>query len=217
MKIANPSLKDESPLAQALALSKAAKQGRLYGVTEKGILVPETIEYKKLRIGRFEVTRAQFAQFDKKYQVEPGTENYPANDISFAQAKAYCSWLKENTGRSYRLGSVKEMESIYDDADVPENTFDYWAGYAINPEDRQRLDTTIRELGGKAPLLKQVGSFRSADAKIGIFDLGGNVAEWADDGGKGKVLGGSADVPTGERSHRTPAAEYIGFRVVCKG
>jgi formylglycine-generating enzyme required for sulfatase activity len=108
------------------------------------------------------------------------------------------------------------MESLYESSDVPENTLDFWAGYAINPEDRRQLEATIKELAGKAPLLKPVGSFRSADPHIGIFDLGGNVAEWADDAGKGKVLGGSADIPTGERSQRTPAAEYIGFRVVCQ-
>jgi hypothetical protein len=94
------------------------------------------------------------------------------------------------------------------------NTLDHWAGYAINPEDRLKLEPTIKGLGGRAPLLKEVGSFHSADAKTAIFDLGGNVAEWADDNGKGRPLGGSADVPAGERGQRTPAPEYIGFRVV---
>jgi formylglycine-generating enzyme required for sulfatase activity len=106
------------------------------------------------------------------------------------------------------------MADIYDDADGPENTLDHWAGYAINPEDRAKLQTAIKDLGGKAPLLKEVGSFKSADAKVAVFDLGGNVAEWVDDNGKAKALGGSADVPAGERGQRAPAAEYIGFRVV---
>ena len=96
-------------------------------------------------------------------------------------------------------------------------SFHHWARYAINPEDRLKLEPTIKNLGGRAPLLKEVGSFKSADAKTAIFDLGGNVAEWADHGGKGRTLGGSADVPAGERGQSArggPAAEYIGFRVV---
>jgi dipeptidyl aminopeptidase/acylaminoacyl peptidase len=207
-------LKDESPLAQAVAIKKAVKSGTLYGETKNGILVPETVIYKDLCLGRFEVTRAQFHAFDKKYAIEPGTENFPANGISFEQAKAYCAWLAKTTGQPFRLGTVEEMEPIHESAENPENTLDFWAGYAINPEDRAKLETTIKSLGGKAPLLKEVGSFRSADAKIGVFDLGGNVAEWADHDGKGKVLGGSADVAVGERQQRSPAAEYVGFRVV---
>ncbi len=197
-------------------MKKAAKEGRLYGVMKNGVLTPETVEYKHLRIGRFEVTRAQFAQFDKKYVIEPGTENFPASGISFAQATAYCAWLKEKTGQPFRLGTLKEMEDIYDSVESPGNTLDFWAGYSINPEDRRKLEAKIRELPGPAPLLKEVGSFKSADEKIAIFDLGGNVAEWADDDGKGKVLGGSADVPTGERGQRPPAPAYVGLRVVCQ-
>ncbi len=213
-KPANLALKDESPLAQALAVKKAARAGQLYGEMKDGILVPETVIYKGLRMGRLEVTRAQFRVFDKAYTLEPGTENFPANGVSFEQAKAYCVWLAKATGQPFRLGTVAEMEPIHESAENPENTLDFWAGYAPNPEDRARLEETIKDLGGKAPLLKEVGSFRSADAKVGIFDLGGNVAEWADDNGKGKVLGGSADVATGERQQRTPAPDYIGFRVV---
>jgi dipeptidyl aminopeptidase/acylaminoacyl peptidase len=212
----NLALKDDSPLAQALALKTAAKQGRRYGVMKNGVLAPETVEYKDLRIGRFEVTRAQFAQFDKKYVIDPGTDNYPASGISFVQAKAYCTWLKDKTGQPFRLGTLKEMEEIYDGIEAPGNTLDFWAGYSINPEDRRKLQEKIRELPGPAPLLKEVGSFKSGDDKIAIFDLGGNVAEWADDAGKGRALGGSADVPAGERHQRLPAPEYVGLRVVCQ-
>ncbi len=212
-KPANLALKDESPLAQAITLKKVARQGKLYGVMKNGVLAPEMVEYKDLRIGRFEVTRAQFAQFDQKYAVEPGTDNFPANGVSFEQAKAYCKWLADKTGQPFRLGALEEMESLYEPGDTPENTLDFWAGYTLNPEDRAKLETTIRDLGGKAPLLKEVGRFRAAD---GVFDLGGNVAEWADDDGTGKALGGSADVAAGERSQRSPAPDYIGLRVVLK-
>jgi dipeptidyl aminopeptidase/acylaminoacyl peptidase len=212
---ANAALKEDSPLGTALILHKAARQGRLFGVMKNGVLAPETVMYKDLPIGRFEVTRAQYAQFDKKYEIEPGTENYPVSGITFEQAKAYCVWLSKQTGQSFRLGTVKEMEPIYDSAESPENTLDHWAGYALNPEDRAKLETSIKNLGGRAPLLKEVGAF-CTDRKAGIFDLGGNAAEWADDAGKGRLLGGSADVASGERHQRTPTPGYAGFRVVGK-
>ena len=34
-------------------------------------------------LGRFEVTRAQYAAFDPAYRVEPGKENFPAGGVSF--------------------------------------------------------------------------------------------------------------------------------------
>jgi YD repeat-containing protein len=33
--------------------------------------------------GRFEITRAQFAAFDKRYSYPPSTDNYPANGVTF--------------------------------------------------------------------------------------------------------------------------------------
>jgi dipeptidyl aminopeptidase/acylaminoacyl peptidase len=211
LKPDNPSLKEDSPLAQALALHKSARQGRLYGSSVKGVLTPETVAYKDLEIGRFEVTRAQFAQFDKEYAVEPGTENYPASGITFARAKAYCAWLSQATGKKYRLGSKEEMEDLYKDADSSDNTLDTWAGYTVNPEDKERLRDKIKELPGPAPLLKPVGSFAPTKGKAAVFDLGGNVAEWVQEG---EALGGSADRSVDEQQRSPPAPAYIGLRVV---
>jgi formylglycine-generating enzyme required for sulfatase activity len=65
--------------------------------------------------------------------------------------------------------------------------------------------------------LKPTASFtgQGNDEKHRIYDLGGNVAEWVlTRDGKGKAIGGSADCPADPKSNCTPAAEYIGFRVV---
>jgi formylglycine-generating enzyme required for sulfatase activity len=169
-----------------------------------------------LEIGRFEVTRAQYAAFDKKYVVGPGQENYPANNISFEQAKAYGEWLSKLAGQTYRLGSEAEMKPIYEAAKADENTLDYWAGYKVNPDDAERLASEFKKLDGPAPLLKPAGSFKPVSQDDLIFDLGGNVAEWvmAEDG-RGRLLGGSADTPADAKlRQRAPAPEYTGFRVV---
>ena len=98
-----------------------------------------------------------------------------------------------------------------------ENTLDYWAGYAPNPDDTKRLHEKIKELSGNAPLLKPVGSFpgQGAENEDLLFDFGGNVAEWvALPDGKSKLLGGSADCPADPRSICYPGPDYWGFRVV---
>jgi dipeptidyl aminopeptidase/acylaminoacyl peptidase len=209
-------LKPDSPLATALKLMTARCDGDRYGVVDKGALIPETVDYSGAKVGRFEVTRSQYAQFDKSYAVEPGKENYPASGITLEQARAYCQWLSNLTGNKYRLPNESESESLYGSAAGTENTLDYWAGYAVNYDDAVRLEKELKRLGGKAPLLKEVGSFKGAGTDDLVFDLGGNVAEWVElkDGG-GRAMGGSADTPVDAKWRtRKPAPEYIGFRVV---
>jgi dipeptidyl aminopeptidase/acylaminoacyl peptidase len=209
-------LKPDSPLAQALKRKGIRRDGRLYGLRVQGVLIPETVRYENLDLGRFEVTGAQYQQFDRNYRVESGRENYPAHGIGFEQARAYCAWLSKTTGQVYRLPDEDRAGPLYEKAAAAENTLDYWAGYAVNPEDAARLRDQVKELGGPAPLLKEVGSFPGVGKEALVFDLGGNVAEWVvGKDGKGRVFGGSADTPADARqSRRRPAPEYVGFRVV---
>jgi dipeptidyl aminopeptidase/acylaminoacyl peptidase len=212
----HPAVKADSPLEWSLKRRHARREGGRYGVSEKGRLIPETVTYAKLRIGRFEVTRAQFAEFDNTYKIEPGRENYPANGITFERAKDYCSWLSSQTGRTYRLPTEEEAGKLYEYSEGEENRLDHWAGYAVNPDDAARLREMLKERDGEASLLKEVGSFRASGDKEAVFDLGGNVAEWVTTkDGKGAVRGGSADAPADSKSrlnYSTPS--YRGFRVI---
>jgi predicted peptidase len=210
----NEAFKPDSPLAVALKLRSARADGQRYGTMKDDCLIPETVKHGEMEVGRFEVTRAQYSEFDKSYRVEPGKENYPASNITFEQAKAFCEWLSRKTGQTYRLMTEKEAESIYS-VSGQENTLDYWAGYAVNPDDAARLQQKIVELGAGA-LLKEVGRFKGAGMDSLVFDLGGNVAEWviAVDG-SGRAMGGSADLPADAKLRaRKPAPAYTGFRVV---
>ncbi len=213
---AKEALKDDSPLAQLLKRRSIKRSGTNYGALVNSTLVPEVVSYQKIALGRFEVTRAQFAAFDKNYKVEPGMENFPASGISFTSAQKYCAWLSKLTGETYRLAKVEELEQIYKEAKDNENTLDYWAGYSVNPDDAVRLREKISLLGGAAPLLKEVGSFPGRGEAELVFDLGGNVAEWAvSNDGKGVALGGSADQPADPKmAARNSSPAYIGFRVV---
>jgi dipeptidyl aminopeptidase/acylaminoacyl peptidase len=213
-------VKEGSPLAAALRTKSLARSGSNYGTAVplkgKPVLIPEVVKRGEFEIGRFEVTRTQFAEFDKNYKVEPGTENYPANGITLDQAKAYSAWLSKLTGQTFRVPNESEVSGMYEKKDG-ENTLDYWAGYAPNSDDAARLKKKLADLPGTAPLLKPAGSLAGegkGDEEL-IFDLGGNVAEWVlTRDGKGKVIGGSADCPADAKANCTAAPEYVGFRVV---
>ncbi len=214
----NEAFKKSSPLAYRLERMKAAQQKGVFGKKIKGVLTPETVKHENIEVGRFEVTRAQYREFQKSYRVQPGEENWPANNISFKQAKAYCEWLSKKTGRKYRLPTEDEMNSLLKLANghlKQENNLDYWVGYSPNPDEVAALQSKIAEAEKGGLLLKEVGSFPPA-GDSGIYDLGGNVAEWCTTkNGKGKVMGLSAISPADQRyPYKPPRRVYVGFRVV---
>jgi formylglycine-generating enzyme required for sulfatase activity len=209
-----PWLKEGSPLAALVARAKAkSDRGRL-GVVTKANLIPEVAGFKGIKVGRFEVTHAQFAQFDANHAVPLGRENFPASGVTFEQARKYCTWLSELTEEKWRLPNSEEAAKLYEAGETEENTLDHWAGYAPNPEDSARLRASIAPAGAGA-LLEPVGRFAGA-GKEPVFDLGGNVAEWTTDkDGKPVLSGGSADQPKEARARQPQAdRDYSGFRVV---
>jgi formylglycine-generating enzyme required for sulfatase activity len=183
-----------------------------YGIEKQGVLVPEMVKYKKINIARFEVTRAQWAAFDKNYQFDPGTGNYPVTNITFEQAGKYVKWLSQTTGESFRLPKKDEVKTLYDKRSG--NTFDYWAGYTLNPDDYKNLQEELKKYPDKPVLLKPAGSFKGMGDNP-VFDLDGNAAEWVEiEAGTGKACGGSAERPGDDKSEIPPQSQYIGFRVV---
>ena len=93
------------------------------------------------------------------------------------------------------------------------NTLDYWAGYAVNPDDYEKLRPLVREAGPEK-LLFAAGAFPD-HADNGVSDLHGGVAEWAtDDRGSGVPFGQCAALPADPKSRPEPPAEFVGFRVV---
>ena len=218
----NESLKKGSPLEQLAKFQDISKVKGYYGVDKEGVLIPEVVEYKKKKIGRFEVTRAQWAAFDKNYSFETGTGNYPVTNITFKRARQYIRWLNQKAGKTYRLPKEDEIKTLY--AKPSGNTFDYWAGYTLNPEDYKNLLTELATYEGKPVLLKPVGSFKEgkggsdrgdSDSGAMVFDLGGNAAEWVEiREGEGRACGGSAERPNDTGSEIKPQPQYIGFRVL---
>jgi dipeptidyl aminopeptidase/acylaminoacyl peptidase len=210
-------VKDGTPLAALLARAKALRFGTAFGRREGGALVPETIAFRGREVGRFEVTRAQFASFDPKLAVAPGRENLPVTDVPFARAQEYVAWLARTTGKPYRLPTVDEARELAEAAGSGGNTLDRWAGYSPTPHDRKEIDESLRlatTVSDEPPLLLPVGSLPGTGDDP-VFDLDGNAAEWAVAAdGKGVAVGASADRPTDPRGDDPPAPAYTGLRVV---
>ncbi len=215
----NEAFNKSSPLALALKKLTFSKVLGRYGILFKGKLIPETVRWDSLKIGRFEITRAQFHEFQPDYLVKAGSENFPANEITFEQAQGYCAWLSEMTGQKYRLLRESEMTPILARiraSSIEENTLAYWAGYHLTPDEYESLKPKFAELEKSALLLLEVGSRPPVSDEILVFDLDGNVAEWclAKDG-KGRVLGNSAVSTLDSKTpYQQPAMPYTGFRIV---
>ncbi len=208
---------EDAPLARLERRRAIARYRGHYGLISDGILIPETITVgDTLQIGRFEVTRAQFRAFRKEYPVPPGTENYPANTISFADAQAYVQWLSARTGYTYRLPTEEELKALRKLAGSSENNLTYWAGYTPTPDEYEVLKRKLARWTAEDLLMpvgsRPPGNARQADAPL-IFDVDGNVAEWASNG---KPINLSAVTYRDEHAERQPEPppSFIGFRVV---
>jgi dipeptidyl aminopeptidase/acylaminoacyl peptidase len=225
-----------SLLAGLLARHDAATgDGGALGQLVDGRLIPETVPVAGLgsvafeapglqAVGRFEVTRAQWAFYEdgaphQDAAAEQAAEgNLPRTGISFEQAQAYVTWLAKLTGRPFRLPSKAEAEALAELAeggDTGGNTLDFWLGYAPNPDDRATIEPFLTRLPGHAPLLLPVGQ-RGGAGEPPVFDLDGNAAEWAvAPDGTGVAVGPSAD-RSSDALHQgaTKDPAYIGLRVV---
>lgn len=211
-------LDDASLLARELERAKVARVGHLVGIEMDAVLLPETVTHRGVEVGRFEVTRAQFAAFDPNYTYEAGTDNHPVTNVSLPLAQAYCLWLSQKRGRNFRLPTVAEMDTLLESAKANrsrENTLERWVGYAPTPDELRGLRAHIDALQQTRLLVEVVGSFAPAGENR-VYDLGGNAAEWATDaGGQGVIKGPCAVTSIDERSPAVrPPLSYVGFRVV---
>ena len=222
----NRSFKEGSPVDIKLKKSDFLydESGNL-GTRKDGLLIPETVETEGLQTGRFEITRAQFAQFLKESDhnislknltgwsekgFKPGTENYPVSGITLADAQKYCQWLSQKTCDKYRLPKSDEMEKWIESCGGEENTLDYWAGYALTPDESLELEEAIKKLEAAGGLILPAGTFGESCDKL--YDINGNVSELCSDG---SVKGLSArNISDEKESFRNTGPLYTGFRVV---
>ncbi|MEC7784298.1 MAG: prolyl oligopeptidase family serine peptidase [Bacteroidota bacterium] len=209
----NEAFKEDSPLAEIFKLEEAQQENGLYGVLNKGMLIPETVSVKEdsISLGRFEVTNSQFKAFKNTFSFDAGKDNYPAV-VSKTEAENYVAWLSQQTGTNYRLPNAKEAEKLQLKAaksSKGQNNLNTWAGYDLTADDAVLLLQKVNSLDYS--LLKPVGSNKSL--KVGdatIYDLGGNVAEYSATGTYDYSAYDFAD----PYDQKPVSSKHVGFRVV---
>jgi formylglycine-generating enzyme required for sulfatase activity len=138
-------------------------------------------------IGAFEVTNAQYEQFDPQharrrpdYQRGAAGDNHPVDPVTWQDAQRFCRWLSQCEGRVYRLPTEAEWEYACR-AGTTNRT--YWGD---DSHDRTKANLGY---GVKAKRLRfaedgfeftaPVGSF--PPNPWGLYDMIGNAWEWAQD------------------------------------
>ncbi len=155
-------------------------------------------------IGYAPVTNVEYAAFDPNFNYEAGTENYPAVNVTIAQATAYCDWLASQDGaHAYRLPTDEE-----------------WILAAGHMPKDVSMNSGYVESG-----LTTVDAYSQTTGACGGIDFWGNCWEWTsstDADGLYIIKGGSWDSDRDDcRSEKSDvmrdgAQGYanVGFRVV---
>ncbi len=181
-------------------------------------------------VGRFAVTRGEFAAFvraksydpkgcnawagtawkfdEKKSWRDPGfaqdDDRHPVVCVSHADAEAYVAWLKEKTGKAYTLLSEAQREYV---ARAGKATA-FWWDDTIGPNQANYDARTVYEGGGsKGDWLQRTVRVDSFAANPwGLYNVHGNVWEWTLDcwhpNNDGNPGDGSARTKTGDCSRR---------------
>lgn len=159
---------------------------------------------KAFTIGRYEVTRGQFAAFiaDSKRRIEPGchlrapawrldpalswqnpgfaqTDDHPVVCVSFEDAQAYVAWLSRKTGQRYRLPTDAEWHYLAASEDWDRAGADQLCVIG-NGADRSAMEANP-QWSGTACRDGFVGTApvgRFAKSLWGLHDLNGNAWEW---------------------------------------
>ena len=104
----------------------------------------------------------------------PGFEQgdtHPVVAVSWNDAKAFCEWLSQKEGKTYRLPTDAEWRVAVGDTKYP------WGNDWPPPHGAGNYDPSLNtdEYKNTSP----VGSF--AANQYGLYDMGGNVAQWCED------------------------------------
>ncbi len=151
-----------------------------------------TIGYP-LAVGRFPVTRGEFAAFvattghatpggafiwkETRWTLDPArdwrspgfdqTDRHPAVCVNWQDAQAYVAWLVQHTGKPYRLLSEAEWEYACRAGTATR----YWWGDPWDPAKANGANNV-----GKTT---EVGAYPAND--FGLYDMLGNAWEWVED------------------------------------
>jgi formylglycine-generating enzyme required for sulfatase activity len=131
------------------------------------------------RIGKYPVVNAEYKRFldETGYPAPPdwnegnypsGKANHPVVTVTWRDAVAYCRWLSQKTGKTYRLPTEAEWEKAARGTDGRE----YPWGNSFDPARCNSFDES--GIGTTTP----VGIYPDGASPCGAMDMAGNVWEW---------------------------------------
>ena len=126
------------------------------------------------RMGKTEVTNAQFEQFRPEHRALRGKNGVSTEDddavvnVTYQDAVDFCNWLSRKEGKTYRLPTEAEWEYA-----CRAGTYtDYYTGDYL-PESMCRNQVIARNY---KPVSLKVG--QTVPNAFGLYDMHGNVEEW---------------------------------------
>ncbi|HEX8138663.1 MAG TPA: SUMF1/EgtB/PvdO family nonheme iron enzyme [Pyrinomonadaceae bacterium] len=216
------------------------QMGRNDGSPQEGPAHPVTVS--DFSMDKTEITNAEYAEFVNETKRTPpshwpggkvlaGQEQWPVNNVSLDDAKAFAAWRSKRDGVTYRLPTEEEWE--YAARNGQQGNLYPWGNSWAN-------DSAVVKMVSP----QGVGSFPGGKNRWGVMDLIGNVWEWtsskasiypgngrlsvpAQDQDSYVMRGGSyASEPSGERAITATFRDWVpastkhptlGFRLVRAG
>ncbi len=162
------------------------------------------VRLKGFYIGKYEVTNSQYCHFlnergnqeiagspcidisdskihqqGGKYIPRKGYDNYPVSGVTWHGARAFCRWLSQKSGKSYRLPTEAEWEYA---ARGGQQSKHYIYSGSNNAREVAWFDSdSMHPAGKKKP------------NELGIYDMSGNLSEWCYDRYDNEYYGNSRD------------------------
>ncbi len=137
------------------------------------------------QLGCFPVTVGEYCLFSSGHASDEDP-TWPVVNVSWHEARAYCAWLKKETGDAFRFPAEAEWEY----ACRAGTRSPFATGMEITPAEANFFyaeDGTHVGIGSRAT----VG--RHAPNAFGLCDLHGNVCEWVEDSWHVDYQGAPAD------------------------
>ncbi|HEV2914176.1 MAG TPA: SUMF1/EgtB/PvdO family nonheme iron enzyme [Pyrinomonadaceae bacterium] len=231
----------KSPRAEMIAIPGGTFQmGRSDGPAQEA--PAHSVTVSDFLMDKTEVTNAEYAEFVNETKRTPpshwpegkvlaGQEQWPVNNVSLDDAKAFAAWRSKRDGVTYRLPTEEEWEYAARNGD--QGNLYPWGNSWAN-------DSAIV----KAVSPQSVGTMPNGKNRWGVLDLIGNIWEWTSSKasiypGNGRLSvpdqdkdsyvmrGGSyASEPSGERAITATFRDWVpaatkhptlGFRLVRAG